>query len=252
MVWLHDHRKNFLIVKKKKVVLRPISISAEKNTPVPISAKKEIPKWYKNIPRYVNNGIRDGIKNPFATKSAKMCMPFFDSISSGYLLKLPYDIFCTFDQNGKRIIKWGTDEVNVIDVHDIEQIGDYPIPIGYENNIFKFISTWCIQTPKGFSSLYMHPLGRFDLPFYSLHGIVDSDVFYKSNNIPFVLKKDFEGLIEQGTPISQIIPVKRESWHSEIKKFNDDGYNPAFENLNVMMSAGNWYKNNRWIKKQYD
>ena len=55
--------------------------------------------------------------------------------------------------------------------------------------IFKFISTWCIQTPKGFSSLHMHPLGRFDLPFYSFHGIVDTDVFYKNTNIVYKIIK---------------------------------------------------------------
>jgi hypothetical protein len=239
-------------MKTKKITLRPKSSISEITSPAPTPARLEIPKWYKDIPRYFNNGFFDGVKNPFRTKTLKPCIPFFDSISSGYLLKLSYDIFCTFDKNGRRIIEWGDQDFPPVGGHLIEQIGDYPIPEGYENDIFKFHSTWSIQTPRGFSSLYIHPLGRLDLPFYSFHGLVDSDVFWKHTNIPFVVKKDFEGVIPQGTPISQVIPIKRESWRSEIKKWNEDGYDPKTDNYLASSMAGNWYKNNHWIKKEYD
>jgi hypothetical protein len=239
-------------MKRKKIILRPLSYNTELTTPAPTPARTEIPKWYKDIPKYVNNGFADGIKNPFKTKTVKPCIPFLDSITSGYLLKLPYDIFCTFDAHGNRAITWGDGNFETISRHSMEQIGKYPIPVGYEQDIFKFNTTWGIQTPKGFSSLYMHPLGGFDLPFYSLHGIVDSDVFWKNINIAFTLKKDFEGVIPQGTTIAQVIPIKRESWYSEVKKWNEDGYDPQLENLRLGTMASGWYKNNSWTKKEYD
>ena len=65
-------------MKRKKIIFRPLSHIAEVTSPVPSLAKKEIPKWYKDIPRYVNNGLINGIKNPFQTKTVKTCVPFFD------------------------------------------------------------------------------------------------------------------------------------------------------------------------------
>ena len=44
--------------------------------------------------------------------------------------------------------------------------------------------------------------------------MVDTDKYPIPVHFPFLLKKNFEGLIKQGTPIIQVIPFKRESWKS--------------------------------------
>lgn len=240
-------------MKIKKIIFRPSSDITEQTTPIPIPAKRDVSKWYKDLKRYINNGIDvDGSKNYFALKTGKTCIPLLDSITAGYYYRLPYDVFCSYDSNGNRTIRWGDTSNNYIDVHPTESVGDYPIPEGYEPIVFKINTTWSIQTPPGYSSLFMHPLGKFDLPFYSFHGIVDSDAFIKHMNIPIVIKAGFEGLIKQGTPISQVIPIKRESWKSEQKKFKDSDYDPAIDTIKIINSMEKWYKNNRWVKKHYD
>jgi hypothetical protein len=240
-------------MKNKKIIFRPTSEITEKVTPSPIASKNNIPKWYKNLKRYYKDETTKNVKNDFFNdKTAKTCIPMFDSITSGYLYTLPYDLLCLYDKDGNRYVNWGDKDTNYIGTHSIEQIGEYPIPDGYENIILKINTTWCVQTPPGYSLLYMHPLGRFDLPFYSFHGIVDSDIFYKNINMPIVLKRGFEGVIKQGTPISQLIPIKRDRWKSEQKKFNQDGYNPFIDNLMATITMEKWYMNKKWIKKQYE
>ena len=42
-------------------------------------------------------------------------------------------------------------------------------------------------------------------------------------NVPFVIKNNFSGIIERGTPMFQVIPFKREKWDSkfDVKKPNE-------------------------------
>lgn len=238
-------------MKNKKIIFRPTTDLTEEVTPAPEPIKNDISKWYKNLKRYINDGIiSDGSKDFFNSRTAKTCIPFFDSMTYGYSYKLPYDIFCTYNKEGERKVQWGKTDEGYVGSHKIEQIGEYPIPQGYENIILKVNTTWCVQTPPGYSLLYMHPLGRFDLPFYSFHGIVDSDKFYKNVNMPMVLKVGFEGTIKAGTPISQLIPIKRESWVSEKKKFYEDNYNPYVDNIMALINLEGFYKNNKWVKKE--
>lgn len=240
-------------MKRKKIIFRPTSDITSQITPSPKPLKNEIPKWYKNLKRYTDNRISNNENiDFFNSKTAKTCIPLFDSITSGYSYKLPYDLYCSYDKNNNRLIEWGNKSDDCVGTHSLEQIGNYPIPNGYESIILKINTTWCVQTPTGYSLLYMHPLGRFDLPFYSFHGLVDSDVFYKNMNIPLVLKTGFEGVIKQGTTISQLIPIKRDRWTSEEKVFKENGYNPIVDNLLSLTTMEKWYMHNRWIKKQYD
>jgi hypothetical protein len=60
-------------------------------------------------------------------------------------------------------------------------------------------------------------------------GIIDTDVYHAAgkNSVPFFLKEGFTGLIPSGTPMYQIIPIKREPWHAtahgaEFSQIKDD------------------------------
>ena len=55
----------------------------------------------------------------------------------------------------------------------------------------------------------MSPINRFDLPFLSISGFIDCNYgFSLAGNMPFFIKKGFEGVIPAGTPYMQIIPIK--------------------------------------------
>jgi hypothetical protein len=204
-------------------------------TEAPSLAKKHIPEWYKKIER--------------TESSVKMCYPFFDAMSSGYLATLPCDIKVEYNpKTGLPVITWLMQDMPEI-VTERESNFNPPTPDGYWDIPFMWQMFWGYETPKGCSALITHPLNRYDLPFLTYSGIVDSDKFGAPGSLAFVLKKDFEGVIPLGTPIYQILPFKRDSWIMKVDKKlgNKNKY------LRVIKSKvfSGWYKNNAWTRKDY-
>ena len=212
-----------------------------------IPAKKNIPEWYKKIPKVDNNEIftfEEGFK-----KTVKNCIPFLDSLTTGYNVVLPYDIYVKNDslempkivcQNAK------------FPPSSRDKVADLNI-VPFEHHLIEF--TWKINTaiavPLGYSFLVTHPLNRNDLPFTTLSGIVDGGlVMDPCGNLPFYIKKGFEGIIPQGTPIAQIIPFKQEIWNSKIEKgLVQKGLQDSQKSLSVIFG---WYKKNIWTRKKYN
>jgi hypothetical protein len=220
-------------------------------------AKKHIPQWYKDVPASGYSSIQpsfDSDGNPINTKfspsrNVKLCMPFFDSLVSGYTIELWCDIYVSNGVDGKKEIKWKNNADTPVKERNPES-DMFPTPSGYSKSHFVWILPYSFQTPKGYSLLLTHPLNRLDLPFISLSGIADAEQILSSGNYPFFIKEDFEGIIEAGTPIAQIIPIKIENWKKDrdisLRKSND---------LEVIKSSSkffNYYKKNRWIKKNYE
>jgi hypothetical protein len=99
--------------------------------------------------------------------------------------------------------------------------------------------------------LITHPLNRHDLPFTTLSAVVDGGLVLDPNgNIPFYIKKDFEGVIPKGTPIIQIIPFFQENWSSKkIKNLTKKGDQHGKMSASILFG---WYKKTFWTKKHYD
>ena len=198
------------------------SKEAELLIPPPSPAKFYIPKFYKsaeslNIDKLSVNDIRSG------NSSVKMCLPFLDALTAGYIQETWCDIHIDFTNN----------EIQYIYPHQIEIIS-HRDKTAFEDETFSnsgFIPfefvwkrNWIPKLPNGYSLLITHPLSRFDLPFYTLSAIVDADVFYHHpvGNIPFYLKNSFSGVIPAGTPMYQMIPIKRENWKKQNIQFSED------------------------------
>ena len=237
-------------IKSKKIIFRPLNKLFESITDYPVSSSTLIPKWYKELSVHISgNGSKPLVRNFGTDKTVKACMPFLDGLTAGYLLTLPIDLSVDIDENGVKHINWLTKDYNPISTHTVDQIKGYPIPTGYDEQVFKLHGVWGVQTPPGYSLMYIHPLGRLDLPFYTFHGIVDADKHYVPINMQFVLKSNFTGIIPRGTPYSQVIPIKRDKWKSEKASIND--YDPNITTSNVLFSIEKWYKNRIWQKKEY-
>jgi hypothetical protein len=123
------------------------------------------------------------------------------------------------------------------------------VPSGFNPQPYKFKNDWSIKTPNGYSALFTHPLNRGDLPFYTLSGFVDTDGYNGPVNFPFLIRSDFEGIIPAGTPIVQVIPIKRESWTHEISKFEEE-FSSKF-NAKFHSKMYRVYKNLFWKRKDY-
>jgi len=127
-----------------------------------------------------------------------------------------------------------------------------PAPSGFENQLFDWKRYWIPHTPKGYSCLYTAPMYHTDLPFFTLPGVVDSDVYSGAglHSPGFFIKKGFEGLIPAGTPLYQIIPFKREDWEKEIvfEEYQDLVINTRLRSQTKFFDN---YKKLFWRKKKY-
>lgn len=215
---------------KKKINFK--SVNPDLNIPHPVPASKSIPEWYRTSKQFA-----DG------RETLKKCVPLLDSMTSGYSLTLAADIF--FNRGAVQDISVN----HIVQSHADSQIGDLKIPSEYFKTVYKWINFFIMKTPKGYSTLFVHPVNRIDLPFYSFSGLVDTDKFPLEVNFPFLIKKDFVGIIPAGTPIIQAIPVKREDWSSSVE--DSFGYErPAFTHT-MHNPPFNYYKKNFWTRKNY-
>lgn len=222
------------MMKSKKIEFRPRSPQYEILEPRPASIF--IPDWYKQTPQVSEKVL-----------TAKRCVPIIDALSAGYIIPLPADVHWDENREGK---KWQSDsKVELVSEHSKAQTEIFEIGSEFDSQPHKWISHWHITTPKGYSTLFVHPTNRSDLPFYSFSGLVDTDKHPLIINFPFLIKKDFVGTIPAGTPLIQAIPVKRDDWEMSIEdKNNPYTYLKEYE---VMNPPFGWYKRNFWSKKRY-
>lgn len=231
-----------------KIEFIPTSKEYELVASMPKPAKTYIPDWYKEIPSTKNIEFVDGdIINDYG--SIKRCMPFLDSLTSGYIQETWTDIH--IKKNGDNIIfNYSVKPFPMqIREHKASKISDR-----YYQAEFTWKIPWVPKLPKGYSAIFAHPFNRIDLPFFTTTGVVDSDVFFHtgehSGNYPFYIEKDFEGIIPAGTPMYQIIPVKRENWKSSAVPFNLD--DSIRRERMLKRHFMNNYKKQFWQRKNYD
>lgn len=200
----------------------------------PMPTSKIVPKWYRLM-----DGVVEG------TPTVKKCVPVLDVLTAGYVIPLPADV--VWSEERKAFVTQGKLVVN--SDHHPDQTADVPIPDEYDPQPHKWINSWYVKTPPGYSTLFVHPLNRMDLPFYSFSGIVDTDRHPLVINFPFVFRKGFKGIVPAGTPMIQAIPFKRDDWES---KYIDDGESYEYpKSYEVEMPPFAWYKRNWWQRKRY-
>lgn len=218
--------------KTKKIVFHSDKTQFDILRPIPTS--RSVPDWWRKMPRVANG-----------TETVKTCVPFLDALTVGYTIPLPVDVFWNADN--KEFVT--TSKFMINSDHAAVQTQDVVLPDTYDPQPHKWLNSWHVKTPPGYSTLFIHPMNRLDLPFYSFSGIVDTDKHPLVINFPFVLKKDFSGLIPAGTPMIQAIPFKRDEWQSDIK---DTGKPHSYSNsFEVFGPPFSWYKRKSWNKKKF-
>lgn len=211
-----------------------ISSQPEFKISPPVPASRVVPEWYRTMP-----GSREQVE------TVKKCIPFLDALTSGYVITLDADVYW----NEETQTFHSESPIQMQSDHMISQTQDIVIDERFDPQPHKWINHWEVQTPKGYSCLFIHPLDRLDLPFYSLTGVVDTDRHPLVVNFPFLFKKGFSGVIPKGTPIIQVIPFKRDNWKSEIS--DDKPYDREELEYKVQNPPFAWYKRNWWTKKSY-
>jgi hypothetical protein len=202
--------------------------------PIPEPAKNFIPDWYKDI------------KSGKDLVNVKKCIPFLDSMSNGYIQKTWCDINVINNKDGLTVTF-----DSIVPLFGYRETSHMPIENTFYNTEFVWQRPWSVILPEGYSALVSHPLNRNDLPFITLSGVVDFDksIHAEIGNIPFYIKKDFTGKIPAGTPMFQIIPIKRETWTSESQEYHSMFWQTK---INERKGIVDFYKKKIWQKKSFD
>ena len=241
--------------------IAPTEVVMDKESnPAPI--KLFIPQWYKDITG--------------KTETIKTCMPFLDSLSTGYGLRTSSQLFfhhnykewdkegdyktrmaCPFQKgadllNEKHINVNKDEEAN----HPRWQLEGSPLLDKNGNqHILKILYPFRIVTPKGYSCLFLPPMNNGNDYFSIIPGIVDTDDYDMEINFPLIVNHDkyqsFETTIPKGSLFAQCIPFKRESWKHKvvIEEKDNKKYNYAYK---WMAWLKHGYKAISWNKKNFN
>lgn len=210
---------SFKKTKPKKIIFRAWDEWILASQANPVAASSIIPLWYKELPRYVNK-----TDIPIKAKGKadlKTCSPFREALTYGYLMVTPCEIEVTQMEDGTPEMYWNPEYPFGVakfrgDIRNVENQGHgMKVPVGCSPFMFAWGPAFGPQVPKGYSTLITHPLNRHELPFVCTSGIMDSDLWTSAGNIPFFILEGFKGIVPKGTPIAQIIPIKRDDWESK-------------------------------------
>jgi hypothetical protein len=236
----------------KKIKIIPI----DENSLLKINidqAKLYIPDWYKKSPLKIKGLEKSSLvpTSPNATTSTyKKCSPFLDALTNGYIFSLTQDVEVTIKDDGFPFVMWRNNILNPVTTHTNEQWEGLSYPENCHEYVYKWENYFAIKTPKGYSTLFTHPHNRYDLPFYTMSGIVDTDKYDGPVQFPFFLKRGFAGIIKAGTPLAQITFIKREKWFRGIEKYNEENFKKfRFDFLSTIERS---YKKMSWQKKEYE
>jgi hypothetical protein len=235
----------------------------------PVPAIKNLPDWFKNLPAEFD-------KNSYGYNGStiKKCMPFLDAITSGYILKSHQDLQINFNFYNEEV---KAQDINVStgvsppdnfinkqylkglafdhgsNYHPTKQVGEEKCPFTKRNSnlpFVKFLNTWSVVTPPGYSVMYLPVINNEDPRFTPITGIVDTDDnYYTQSNFPVIIHQQGKFIIKRGTPIVTVFPFKREDWKMKIKEIDIKKYEKT--KANYFLYLKEWYKRNFWKKKKW-
>ena len=217
--------------------------------PTPFPASKSVPPWMKHL-------TPEAEREDYQT--VKRCIPFLDAMTAGYIIPLPFDLTIAITPTGNQLLWKNEEEKNrlskytIVESHDSSQ---YPGAPFSQFKVIKFYNPWIVETSPNTSCMFVPPLNRPELPYVPLSGIVDTDQYFNTVNLPCV----FPGLdvghqieLKMGTPMIQVIPFKRQEWKSSITNLKEGVLTRAHETREDMRNdRKEWYRRKKWQKKSY-
>jgi len=221
----------------------------------PYPASKNLPDWYVKAETRLGDSRLPLRPSPMMREesvmgSFKACAPFFDAMSAGYILPLWADVVVDAGPRGAEFSWKDMHVYNYLGSHDEEQVEGIP---NVRGTPLKFLTPWSIVTPPGYSVLITNPFNRFEERFEAFTGIIDSDTYNLSFNMPFMWKDNsFKGILKEGTPLCQIIPFKRESFSSKFSELTGvREVKQRKQHFVISRSAKDGYKKKFWSRKVY-
>jgi hypothetical protein len=115
---------------------------------------------------------------PQPIPTVKRCPPFLESMTCGYLIPLVGDV--TFTREASGALRFQA-QGKIVDTQLPQEIRGTPMQ---GQVIIKFVNPWIIKTPPGYSTLFLPPLNKFDMPFQVISGRVETDTYCRPVRFP--------------------------------------------------------------------
>lgn len=171
----------------------------------PVPAKSVMPDWLKKLPPVDEARLcaRDN------GQTVKRCLPFLDAMTTGYILPLAATVRLEIKDEGRTVDAGWEFDRTMVSPHGPHQVSGNPRE---PRPPCKFHNYWTIETPPGWSCLFVPCLNRYNPLFDVVAGVVDTDLYRAQIHFPFFATgPDGVHTIEKGTPLVQIIPFPRKS-----------------------------------------
>jgi hypothetical protein len=209
--------------------------------PRPYPAVKEVPDWFRALPSETEGQAA-------TSRTVKNCPPFLEAMTCGYILPAATDLVLSLDEAGE--FYGQCRDLNLLQIHRADQVKGAPFE---KSPVLKIMNPWLVRTPPGYSTLFLPPLNRFELPLVPLAGLVETDTFYREVNFPAILSIAPGTTLEvpRGTPLVQMIPIKREAFQAEFVATDAERYRAMDLQTRDSPENYNFYKDHYWQKKAY-
>ncbi len=208
----------------------------------PVAARQVMPDWFKRLPPVDKSSVGPSGSG----QTVKRCMPFLDALTFGWILSLAATVRFEVSGNGTKIdCGWDFDK-EMISPHGTGQVAGHPrLPMPP----MKFHNYWTIETPPGWSCLFIPPINRPDARFEIASGVVDTDSYKTLIHFPFFATVgDGVYIVEKGTPIAQVIPFRRDasplSMRAEVRSESDAEARERERLRRVTNADVGWYREN--------
>ena len=185
---------------------------------LPKPTSRYVPDWWKNM--QIDESIQSAYK--LTTGNIKHCPSFSDLFSSGYIVPMWMDVYLGYDRNTN---KWGiqSNRLTNVSYHDgaTTDLKGYKF-LGKDSPVFfKAYSPWSIITQPGISVLIL-PLFFHNNPDFSVvPGVVDTDFTHHISPDIAYHSDENEIFIKRGTPLFQVIPLRKEKMKIDVKEIED-------------------------------
>lgn len=216
--------------------------------PEPVPAHKELPDWYKNTPLEAEGNPNE--RERLQQSTVKACMPFLEAMKIGWIFKSPADVEVVIKEGGDKFRTRSKLPQKVMSSFSKRQVGEDMFPAN--GPLLKFNNFWRAKAPEGYSMLMMPPMNRpgvMQQPFVSWSGIISIDEYKGQLNSPVLwTDQTFEGVIPQGTPLSQVIFFKRDgiASNAEVRQETEEEALELRRQGNRKKAQQRYYRNEQW------
>jgi hypothetical protein len=170
----------------------------------------------------------------------KNCPGIIQYMKNGYVIRAWQDIMIEADSSGEKYF-WECPVSKKIskvsdlprDLYEEAELGGFDQDIFYDyfprkntlKSVLKVNTPWYVKLPRGYGALILPVWYDNEERFTTIPGILETDYLEKLNIQLYWHALGKQEIIEAGTPLAKVIPIKLDSWEYSCRAMNREDYN---------------------------